>query len=457
MSNEEQIIKLQKRRQAINDISPSFCTAKWLQTTLYLQNGYTHSCHHPAPHKISLEELAEDPMALFNGRHRKAQRTMMKNGIRPPECDYCWKIEDLGTDYFSDRHYKSADDFGWDRFPEVVKKDADMDVYPAYLEVSFSNACNFKCVYCSPEISSKWLDEIKQHGPYPTFRGNHDLGWLETTGRYPISVTQDNPYVDAFWKILPDALPKLRVFRITGGEPLMSKETWRLFEFLKSNPQPKLELAINTNLCVPKALIDQFVDNINQLKGCVKKIDVYTSLESTGAQAEYARYGLDYALWRSNIRDVLDRTDSTVAIMTTVNILSMPTFVDFVEEVMQLRKEYNTDFAHNRIPLSVNYLRWPPHLSVKLLPNSMRQDLSKTILTSCELWIKYYRKEKFARLYLEEWDQIKRFCDWLQQDEPLTNEHQDFVSYVGELDRRRDTDFATVFPQYADLLKEWNA
>jgi pyruvate-formate lyase-activating enzyme len=457
MSNEEQIIKLQKRRKAINNISPCFCTAKWLQTTLYLQNGYTHSCHHPAPHKISLEELAENPMALFNGHHRKEQRTMMKNGVRPPECEYCWKIEDLNTEYFSDRHYKSADDFGWDRFPEIVKKNPDQDVYPAYLEVSFSNACNFKCVYCSPEISSKWLDEIKQYGPYPVFRGNHNLDWLESTGRYPISVTQANPYVDAFWQVLPDALPKLRVFRITGGEPLMSKETWRLFEFLKANPQPKLELAINSNLCVPQQLIDQFIDNINQLKGSVKKIDLYTSLESTGTQAEYARFGLDYKQWQSNIRNVLDETDSTVSIMTTVNILSMPTFVDFIEEVMQLRKEYNTDFAHNRIPLSINYLRWPPHLSVKLLPYSVRQDYAKTILTSCESWIKYYRKEKFARLYLEEWDQIKRFCDWLLQDEPLTNEHQDFASYIGELDLRRGTDFAQVFPEYADLLKEWNA
>jgi pyruvate-formate lyase-activating enzyme len=457
MSNEERIQILQDRRAKINSISPSFCSAKWLQTTLYLQNGFTHSCHHPAPHRISEEELASNPMALFNGNFRKNQRQQMRDGVRPTECDYCWKVEDLDKEYFSDRHYKSADYWAWDRIDEIATADAAVDVYPSYLEVSFSNACNFKCIYCSPEVSSSWMDEIQQHGQYPTTRANHNVEWLIQTGKFPYKKSESNPYVDAFWKVFPNALPHLKVFRITGGEPLMSKDTWKLFEYLKQNPQPNLELAINTNLCVTPQLIDQFVNHINALKGCVKKIDVYTSLESTGAQAEYARYGLNYSSWKENIRSVLDRTDSTVAIMTTINILSLPTFTNFIEEVMQLRKEYNTDFAHNRIPLSVNYLRWPPHLSVKLLPDIVRKTYQEKILSVCGSWLKYYKKEQFARLYLEEWDQIQRFCSYLIVDEPLTNERQDFVKYVAELDLRRGTKFTKVFPEYSTFLKDWNA
>ena len=452
MSNEQRIQILKDKRDLINKVSPSFCTAKWLQTTLMLQNGYNHSCHHPSPHKIPLGELAADPRALFNSQHKKQQRQLMLAGERPQECDYCWNIEDLDTEYFSDRHYKTADDWAWDRFDEIASGDANANVYPSYLEVSFSNACNFKCVYCSPEISSRWLDEIKEHGPYPIDNAGHSLDYLKQVDKYPYKHSDDNPYVTAFWKVFPDALPKLRVFRITGGEPLMSKDTWQVLDYIKHNPQPDLILAVNTNLGVEDRLIDRFITAVNDLKDSVKRIDVYTSLESTGPQAEYARYGLNYAAWSANIRKVLDQTAVTVPIMTTINVLSLPTFNTFIDAIMQLRAEYNMDFASNRIPLSINYLRWPQHLSVKILDAEDRHAYSNSIRTHSETWLKYHSTEKYARLYLEEWDQIQRFCEYLVQSESSTQARTDFVKFVNEADRRRDTNFINTFPEYAKLL-----
>jgi pyruvate-formate lyase-activating enzyme len=450
VSNEQKIQILKDNRDLINNVSPCFCTAKWLQTTLYLQNGYNHSCHHPAPHKIPVEEILANPGSLHNSNFKKQQRANMLSGIRPAECDYCWNIEDLNKDYFSDRHYKTSDSWAWDRFEEIAKSNPYDNVYPSYLEVSFSNACNLKCVYCSPEISSKWLEEINQYGPYPISKSNHDLNWLKQVGRYPYKHSDDNPYVTAFWVWFPEAIKHLKVFRVTGGEPLMSKDLWKLLEYLDHNPQPELEIAINTNLSVRQTLIDTLIEHVNKLKNKVKRIDIYTSLESTGAQAEYARYGLDYNAWHQNIRTILDNTSCTVSIMTTINVLSLPTFTDFIDAVMELRTEYNKDFAYNRIPLSINYLRWPPHLQVKILDKADRIVYAEQIKTHCEQWLKYYRKEKYARIYLEEWDQIQRFCDYLKEDNDA--DRSDFVKFINEADRRRGTDFSTVFPEYAKLL-----
>ena len=55
-------------------VSPTFCMAKWHHTTIYLQTGETHSCYHPAPHKIPLEEIADNPSALHNTKEKKDQR-----------------------------------------------------------------------------------------------------------------------------------------------------------------------------------------------------------------------------------------------------------------------------------------------------------------------------------------------------------------------------------------------
>ena len=457
MSNQQRIIILKEKREKINAVSSCFCSAKWLQTTLYLQNGYNHSCHHPSPHKIPLEEIENDPAALHNSKFKKQQRKKMLAGERPSECDYCWKIEDLNKDYFSDRHYKTADYWAWDRFEEIASLDADSNVYPSYLEVSFSNACNLKCSYCSPEISSKWLEEIKQHGPYPIPESNQDIEWYKSVGRYPYKHSDDNPYITAFWKWFPDALPHLKVFRITGGEPLMSKDTWRLFEYLKENPQPELEIAINTNLAVDTKLIDKFLSEINSIKDKVKNIDIYTSLESVGDQAEYSRFGLVYKEWIENVKRCLDETGLRVSVMTTVNILSLPTFIEFIDLIMKLRSDYNDRFESNRIPISINYLRWPEHLSVKLLPQDLRTEYSQKILKQIEPWVNGYTEGKFARVYLEEWDQIKRFCEYLVQDESLPEKRTYFVKYINEYDRRRGTDFSKTFPEYANFLEDWDA
>jgi MoaA/NifB/PqqE/SkfB family radical SAM enzyme len=457
MSNEQKIFVLKDKRDKINSVSPSFCTAKWLQTTLYLQNGYNHSCHHPSPHKIPLEEIQKNPAALHNSEYKKTQRQLMLNGDRPAECDYCWKIEDLDNEYFSDRHYKTADTWAWDRFDEISNSDPTNNIFPSYLEVSFSNVCNLKCSYCSPEISSKWLEEINQHGPYPTKVSNNDVNWLKAVGRYPYKHSEDNPYVDAFWKWFPEAISHLRVFRITGGEPLLSKDTWKVFEYIKLNPQPNLEIAINTNLSVDKKIIDKFIEEINELSKYVKKIDVYTSLESVGEQAEYSRFGLNFNLWNKNIRAILSNTKSTVAIMTTVNILSMSTFNQFIDLVMELRSEFNHSYENNRIPININYLRWPQHLSVKLLSQDIREQYSLEIKQHCESWLKYYKKHQYARLYLEEWDQINRFCDYLVVEEETKIARDDFVQYIIEYDLRRNTNFKNTFPELNRFLKEWNA
>ena len=282
---QDRIKVLELKRDKINTISPSFCSAKWLQTSLYLQNGFNHSYHHPSAHKIPVEEVLANPAALHNSKYKKQQRAKMLNGERPSECDYCWKIEDLDKNYFSDRHYKTADWWAWDRVDEIAKSSPADDVFPSYLEVSFSNACNFACAYCSPDISSTWMDDIEEHGSYPVQNGNHDLEYLKSVGKIPYKRSEENPYMDAWFKWMPEVLPHLKVFRVTGGEPTMSKDVWRTLDYIMENPQPQLQLAINTNLGTHTKLIDKLIDYINKLEDKVERIDVYTSVESVGQDA----------------------------------------------------------------------------------------------------------------------------------------------------------------------------
>jgi hypothetical protein len=85
MSNENSLLEYRKR--VVDEISPSFCGAKWFNATIWLGHGQTASCHHPPSHAIDLEELKDNPSAIHNTKHKKEMRKMMLNGVRPNECE----------------------------------------------------------------------------------------------------------------------------------------------------------------------------------------------------------------------------------------------------------------------------------------------------------------------------------------------------------------------------------
>ena len=143
-------------QEKLNKVGCGFCLAKWTQVTIHLGSGINHSCHHVKAHKIPLEDLKNNPNVLHNTEFKKNTRRRMLNNERPEECDYCWRIED-NTDKFNDRVYKSADHFSWEDFDSISKSTGHEDFYPRYVEISFSNICNFKCSYCGPARFSQTL------------------------------------------------------------------------------------------------------------------------------------------------------------------------------------------------------------------------------------------------------------------------------------------------------------
>jgi pyruvate-formate lyase-activating enzyme len=445
--------KIFRAKEIVNGISPSFCLAKWLQTTLYLHNGYNHSCHHPTPHKIPLEEVVENPKALHNTKFKKDKMKEMLEGIRPPECEYCWKIEDLGKDYISDRYYKSGSVWALENLGKVMETKLD-DIEPTYLEISFSNVCNFKCLYCSPEISSTWMKEIQHYGAYPTSGMYNNLENLKIEQKIPYDPNENNPYVDAFWKWWPDLYPKLHTLRLTGGEPLMSRDVWKIIDNLIENPNPKLTFCINTNLCVQDRLIDTLIDKINKLTGKVKEIQIFSSGEATGQQAEYIRYGLNYTKWIENMHKISSMTSGNIIIanMTTVNLLSYPTFSEFIEEILNFREKYNKNSTHNKIQFMINYLRYPQFLSLPNLDEDSKQSFKKSIED-----LIYKRGENYkglGKLSFFEIDQLRRLIDYtLTEDASFRKNRKDFYIYINEVDKRRNLDFLSTFTQLEEYYK----
>ena len=95
----------------------------------------------------------------------------------------------------------------------------------------------------------------------------------------PYKKADHNPYIEAFWKWWPDLYKDLHTFRITGGEPLLSPDTFKVLEYIQENweQNPNLSLAINTNLAVPQKLMDRMIDICEDLVNNNKAVS-YTHL-----------------------------------------------------------------------------------------------------------------------------------------------------------------------------------
>ena len=143
-----------KAKEQLDKISPSMCYAKWSQVSMHLTNGMTHSCYHPPTHKIPLDELDKNITALHNTEEKKEQRRQMLKGERPDGCSYCWNIEDQGDR--SDRVYRSGEYWAQQSKEDIMDAGASGNINPRYVEVNFNQACNFKCSYCSPHLSTAW-------------------------------------------------------------------------------------------------------------------------------------------------------------------------------------------------------------------------------------------------------------------------------------------------------------
>lgn len=499
-------------REKLNAESKSLCLAKWQQVSIHLPQGLTQSCYHPPTHKIPIEEIKKNPSALHNTQQKIQERKLMKEGVRPEGCSYCWKIEDAKcsdpSENLSDRHYKSSEWWCSDTFEEVVSNPFDYDVTPRYVEVNFNQACNFKCMYCSPHLSTTWQDEVEQHGGYIVDGAIHnDLISLEKKGLMPLKISsKDNPYIEAFWKWWPTIYRKLRVFRMTGGEPLMDKNTFKILDYINENPHGQLELSITSNMCPPDPkLFDLFItkvkeiekfrtyedkENFNEHSGNHWYVDkgfkhfwLFVSLDSVGSQAEYIRTGLNYEQLLSNTRKFLKETRyTTVSFINTFNILSIPKLKDFLQLILDLRKEFGGKYQEEflispesneneklngiihkqyrqqkfqRIFFDIPLLRYPNWLNV--------QNATPELIKLVEESIKFMEENEQTENYGETFEgfkpheisKLKRnlaiIKEGLSKTE-LENNRRQFYQFIEQYDYRRNVNFLKTFPELDNYL-----
>jgi len=437
---------LEYKQRVLDPLSDSMCGAKWYNATIWLGSGMTTSCHHPLPHKVSVEDVIANPKALHNTTKKKAERKLMQEGKRPAGCEYCWKIEDVGRDNISDRVYKS---FIYDDkdLQSAHALDYNQDVDLKTLEIAFDRTCNLACSYCNPAFSTTWVKDIKKNGEYENLQSdgrNHYTHPHDSSQLYKF--TETNPYIEAFFKWWESDLHRtLDELRITGGEPMMSGHLWKLLDWFKINKgASKTRIAINSNLQCSTEDIYKLLERAD-----IAPIDIYTSNESLGKQSEYIRDGLDWGVWSRNV-NLLATSGKIRGLhnMCTINALCLESLPEFLTYLLHIKEQNGRNFP----VFTLNILRFPSFQSPLVLPDEIRTFHKDRL----QEWFTGVKDS--ALLHEFEINQVQRLIDYLDVVKTPHSEafetpklHNDFKQFYNQYDVRRNKNFNNSFPS----MKEW--
>jgi hypothetical protein len=254
--------------------------------------------------------------------------------------------------------------------------------------------------------------------------------------------------VEAFFKWWEtDLHSTLQELRITGGEPLMSAHTWRLIDWFRDNRgKSKTRLAINSNLG-DNVDIQRLLDSVEGIE-----LDIYTSNESVGIQAEYIRDGLEWDTWMNNMHTLLkSKSVRGVHVMNTINSLCLDSLPYFLEMLVGLKEMYKSNSPN----FTLNILRFPSFQSPLVLPDDLRNQYKDNL---ADFLVRYEPK---GILQEHEINHVNRLIDYLDVVKTPHSDafdmpklHNDFKQFYAQYDQRRNKNLVATFPNLAEWYNE---
>jgi organic radical activating enzyme len=398
------------------------CQLKWNWTALYLNGGFSRTCHRTAETQLTPEN--------FNNFHNTEivldDRKRMLQGLWPEKsCSYCKNIEEAGG--VSDR-LRQIDNPNLTP-AELLNDSTAIVVSPVILEVFFDNTCNLGCLYCTPTLSSSINAENLK------FSNNK----LDLPSLRPIN-THSKTLVPYFWEWFPTGFPKIKRLHVLGGEPFYQREFEKLLSMIEQYPNPECELNIITNLMVSSDRLTLFVEKFKKLVSTkkIKRVDITCSLDCWGPQQEYVRWGVDLKQWQQNFEFLLKQNWLYLSLNQTITVLTIKT----MPELLTKLKAWNT-------------VR-PVHHSFSA-PNPGPSYFNAGILGGAEFKTDF---DHILSLMPQNTDEDKitykymlGIANSIIQSEVNPTEITKLLTYLDEKDHRRGTDWETLFPWLLEYKK----
>lgn len=329
-------------------MSDTFCILPWIHIYANADGSVIPCCiahHHTHLGNVRNNTLEE----IWNGESYKTLRKNMLQGVRSPECRACYKNEDTGI-----RSFRESINERFEKhipLKDLTNSDGSLDeMHLRYLDLRWSNICNFKCRSCSSTYSSSWAKE----------NGNKNV--------YIFAGGENN---ESLYNQIKPHLFSIEEFYFAGGEPLLTDKHYEILNYLINNNKTDVKLRYNTNMSVLKYKNQSVVELWKKFPN----ISIGISLDSWGQKAEYIREGTEWQTILENIQTIKTQLPHiTIEIHTVSSIFNVYSMNDFFDYLLDEKIIDNTDPK-----LYVYNIQNPDMYTYATIPTNIKTDIIKKL------------------------------------------------------------------------------
>jgi hypothetical protein len=370
---------------------------------------------------------SESVIEMMNTDEYKQLRRNMLDGVKSDCCNRCYDVEHVGQ--WSLR--QSANAVRYEKNKDIIdatNEDGSIDEFKLqYVDIRWSNICNFKCRSCGPEFSSLHAKEfIENKG------GIEKLQQYFRMDNMVVSCNADNSFFD---KVKPYLKDVDEVY-FAGGESLITGEHYKMLDEWIALGNTDIRLTYTTNFSVFKHKGKNVIDYWKKFKN----IQIFASLDGMGKNLEYLRSGADWAEIEDNIKMLKQEVPHVKFNLTpTISVWNAWHFPDFFDYMVKNNYIDPTDDDCLRLNMLTN----PWWANVGVLPS-------------------FYKD----RLFLK-WNKIKmnpNYCVSVQNSAAMVQEAlkadpradglKEFFDIQAETDKLRNEEWIEAIPELEDVY-EW--
>lgn len=469
---------------ANSDAPNSWCPLPWSHVSIKANGTFRVCCHSAASesrgtlvneNNIPLHIDSASFEEVFNNAAMKNTRKQMLKGEWPEPCVRCQREFDSGM--ISRNHYERgalADIIEKENYPsykkakELTKEDGSIDNndFPiSYIDIRFGNLCNLKCVMCSPTDSDQWYDDYAAIWNTNYFWDSKKKIELvpNVNGKLkPAAKTfewSDDPHL---WSEIEKHMLQFRKIYLVGGEPLLIDAH---YEFLQkcvdTGCASKLTLEYNTNLTNIPARAWNIWKHFQM-------VIIGASIDGFGDVNDLIRFPSKWHKIEENLKKFKEADGNFVVhIATTVQLLNVWQYPEFVEYVLTSNHMPKTVWASSPLMLSVHPVHRPFYLNINILPDSFKE----SVIARYREYQNKFKTTDYRALYGDSigttWnDKVTHACKLLETyikfinkisytEAELTKARQDSIHFLDSLDSRRNTDWKSVCPEVYTATMPW--
>lgn len=389
---------------------------------------------------VKLENIMDKSLDdCVNSSGMKYIRSSMLKNEPNKMCALCeYKMEngiESTKDRFNELYLEKTKDL-----IELTNPDGSIDMEnfkPTFFDVRFGNLCNLRCRMCNWEASSAWYDETKE------INKQNDISFDaiqldETTPKFIANGAYDK---------IEHLLGYAEKMYFAGGEPLLMEDHYKALSYLINAGKAKdVELHYSTNYTISKYKHTLLADYWKHFKQVV----VAGSVDGIEEVSDYIRTGSSWEKMKQVVSDLKPHGDEYSNIVLSpcfsvslMNIYHAPRFFKWCFENGWLEKNLSV--------IAINYVDYPPDLSIRMLPPSAKVEIEMLFVELTGWLIKHGHPDSVDMI-----NQIVTFMNGNPPDQDeLDMRMNQAVNRLDTYDKTSNLNWKITLPELANALKEY--